>query len=181
MHRASLDIRSTALTGLLFSLAMVLSFFESVVSGLMALPPGIKPGLSNMVVLFALLVLKKRSAWLLMILKSLFACLTRGALAGLLSFSGGTCSMLVMLLLIAAPHLSLGYRTLSMAGACAHNIGQIAAAALIIKNPYLWYYLPVLLLAGMITGFLIGAAYSALEPHLRLLRLENDKHLPGGL
>lgn len=167
MGKARPDIRTTALVGLLFALAMVLSFFESALGALMALPPGIKLGLSNIVVLFALLALGKRSAWLLVLLKALFALLVRGAVAGLLSLSGGTCSVLTMLLIMKAPHLLAGYRTLSAAGACAHNAGQIAAAALVIRSRYLLYYLPVLLLAGIVTGLLTGTAYSVLEPYLK--------------
>ena len=166
MHKTWLDIRTTALTGLLFALAMALSFFESAAGGLLALPPGIKLGLSNIVVLFALLALGKRSAWLLIFLKALFALLARGAVAGLLSLCGGICSAFIMLLLMAVPRLSIGYRTLSAAGACAHNLGQVAAAALVIRSRYLFYYLPVLLLAGIVTGFLTGTAYSMLEPYL---------------
>lgn len=166
MRSLQKDTRTTALTGLLFALAMALSFFESTIGGLIALPAGIKLGLSNIVVLFSLLTLGKRSAFLLIFLKALFALLSRGAVAGLLSLSGGICSAAVMMALMALPHLLVGYRVLSAAGGCAHNIGQIAAAALIIRNRYLLYYLPVLLLAGIITGFLTGTAYSALEPYL---------------
>lgn len=167
MKMAWVDVRSTALTGMLFALAMALSFFEAVIGGLLALPPGIKLGLSNIIVLFALLALGQRSAWLLMLLKALFALLMRGAIAGLLSLSGGICSILLMQALIALPRISLGYRVLCAVGGCAHNIGQVAAAAWVIGSPYLFYYLPLLLICGMLAGFLTGTAYSALEPYLR--------------
>lgn len=167
---ARVDVRRTALTGMLFALAMALSFFEAGIGGMMALPPGIKLGLSNIVVLFALLAIGKRSAWFLAVLKAFFALLTRGAVAGLLSLSGGLCSILLMQLLIALPRLSLGYRVLGAMGGCAHNIGQLAAAALLIRTPYLFYYLPLLLISGMLAGFLTGTAYFVLEPYLRRWR-----------
>ncbi|MCI8622350.1 MAG: Gx transporter family protein [Provencibacterium sp.] len=165
--KGSIHIRVVTVTGLLFSLAMVLSFFESFLVGMLALPPGIKLGLSNVVVLFAMLALGKRSAWLLIVLKAMFAVLTRGAVAGLLSLSGGICSVFLMGLLAASPRLAVGYRLLCAAGACAHNLGQILAAALVIQNRYLLYYLPLLLLAGILTGVLTGTVYWVVEPYLR--------------
>lgn len=43
-----------------------------------------------------------------------------------------------------------------MAGGIAHNIGQILIAALVVSSHYVLYYFPVLLIAGLLTGFLIG-------------------------
>ena len=71
--------RETAWTGMLFALAIALSYLESLVSPLLGLMPAIKLGLSNIVVMYALLFLRTRTALLLVVLKALFAFLTRGA------------------------------------------------------------------------------------------------------
>lgn len=167
MSDSKFNTRTVAFMGMLFALALTLSFFESAIAGMMALPPGVKPGLSNIVILFAMLLLKPRHAIVLAVLKSLFVFLTRGAVAGLLSFSGGMCSILIMLLLAKAPFLSLSVQSLSAAGAIAHNIGQICAAAFIIKTKSLFYYLPVLLISGIITGILTGTVYKAAQPYFK--------------
>lgn len=80
--------RETAWTGMLFALAIALSYLESLVSPLLGLMPAIKLGLSNIVVMYALLFLRTRTALLLVVLKALFAFLTRGATAGFLSLCG---------------------------------------------------------------------------------------------
>ena len=80
--------RETAWTGMLFALAIALSYLESLVSPLLGLMPAIKLGLSNIVVMYALLFLRTRTTLLLVVLKALFAFLTRGATAGFLSLCG---------------------------------------------------------------------------------------------
>lgn len=44
----------------------------------------------------------------------------------------------------------------SMAGGVSHNIGQILAAAIVLQTPAVFYYLPFLLIAGLVTGGVIG-------------------------
>ena len=77
--------KEVALLGVLFALAMALSFMESALTPLLGLLPAMKLGLSNVVVMFALLFLPRRQALLLAILKAVFALLTRGVTAGFLS------------------------------------------------------------------------------------------------
>ena len=88
---------------MLFALAIALSYLESLVSPLLGLMPAIKLGLSNIVVMYALLFLRTRTALLLVVLKALFAFLTRGATAGFLSLCGGALSLAVMLVLLQLP------------------------------------------------------------------------------
>ena len=95
--------RETAWTGMLFALAIALSWLESMVSPLLGLMPAIKLGLSNIVVMYALLFLRTRTAVLLVVLKALFAFLTRGVTAGFLSLCGGALALAVYLLLLHLP------------------------------------------------------------------------------
>lgn len=44
----------------------------------------------------------------------------------------------------------------SLAGGVFHNIGQLLIAMAVVETYSVMYYLPVLLVAGMITGFVIG-------------------------
>ena len=128
--------RETAWTGMLFALAIALSYLESLVSPLLGLMPAIKLGLSNIVVMYALLFLRTRTALLLVVLKALFAFLTRGATA-------------VMLVLLQLP--VSGY-IFCAGSALAHNLGQLAGAAVLLSSAMALGYAPVLLAAGLIVG-----------------------------
>mgnify|MGYP000723202115 CR=1 FL=1 len=145
--------RETAWTGMLFALAIALSYLESLVSPLLGLMPAIKLGLSNIVVMYALLFLRTRTALLLVVLKALFAFLTRGATAGFLSLCGGALSLAVMLVLLQLP--VSGY-IFCAGSALAHNLGQLAVAIAVIGTTAIGYYLPVLLISGVITGAFTG-------------------------
>ena len=127
---------------MLFALAIALSYLESLVSPLLGLMPAIKLGLSNIVVMYALLFLRTRTALLLVVLKALFAFLTRGATAGFLSLA-------VMLVLLQLP--VSGY-IFCAGSALAHNLGQLAGAAVLLSSAMALGYAPVLLAAGLIVG-----------------------------
>lgn len=146
-----LGCKRIALLGLLFALAIVLSIIE----GLFPIPipvPGIRLGLANIVVMFALFCLRRSDALFLVILKAVFVAATRGTIAGLLSLSGGLLALGIMVLLLLVLKDKSTFLLISIAGAVFHNIGQIAAASLIL-NTALWIYLPVLILSGFLTGF----------------------------
>ena len=140
--------RETAWTGMLFALAIALSYLESLVSPLLGLMPAIKLGLSNVVVMYALLFLRTRTALLLVVLKALFAFLTRGATAGFLSLCGGGLSLVVMVLL----HLPISGYIFCAGAALAHNLGQLAGAAVLLSSAMALGYAPVLLAAGLAVG-----------------------------
>ena len=141
--------RETAWTGMLFALAIALSYLESLVSPLLGLMPAIKLGLSNVVVMYALLFLRTRTALLLVVLKALFAFLTRGATAGFLSLCGGGLSLVVMLVLL---HLPISGYIFCAGAALAHNLGQLAGAAVLLSSAMALGYAPVLLAAGLAVG-----------------------------
>ncbi len=142
------------LTALLFAVALVLSVVEnSLPSVSLLIPvPGVKLGLSNIAVMYALFFLKKKPAFAIAVLKGLFVAMTRGPIAGLLSLSGGVLSVLVMSLLIFAFKERISYLALSIFGSITHNVGQFMVVSLIYTNMYLWVYLPVLLISGVIAG-----------------------------
>ena len=165
-------VKRLALMGLLFALAMALSFLESLLPALPMLPPGIRLGLSNIVTMYALFVLGTVSGYTIAVLKSLFVLLTRGAVAAAMSASGGIASVTVMLLLSLLPGIRRQYLLLSVFGGAAHNVGQLIAGRFIITNQYVWYYLPVLLAAGLLMGAITGMALRVVMPYLDRLSLK---------
>ena len=56
---------------------------------------------------------------------------------------------------------------ISVACAAAHNAGQLAAAALLLKSPSVFSYYPVLTMAAAVTGSISGILLSVLLPALR--------------
>ena len=156
---------------MLFALAIALSYLESLVSPLLGLMPAIKLGLSNIVVMYALLFLRTRTALLLVVLKALFAFLTRGATAGFLSLCGGSLSLAVMLVLL---HLPVSGYIFCAGSALAHNLGQLAGAAVLLSSAMALGYAPVLLAAGLIVGgiscILSRALFAALPKQAGLQR-----------
>ncbi len=161
--------KRVALLGVLFALALVLSLIE----GMIPVPvpiPGVRLGLANIVVMFALLRLKKRDALLLTVLKAGFALATRGVTAGLMSLAGGTLAFFVMLAVMLLLKEKNTYLLFGVAGAVFHNIGQIWMASLLLDT-LLWPYLPVLLLSGIVTGFVTSVLLKLTSPAFSRLHL----------
>jgi heptaprenyl diphosphate synthase len=155
MNKADGSLTKTkqlVLTALLFAVALVLSVVENSFPPISAGIPGIKLGLSNIAVMFALFFLYKRNAFTIAVLKAVFVLATRGPVAALLSLGGGVLSIAVMSLLILIFKDRISYLVLSIFGSVSHNAGQFIIISLLYTNMYLWVYLPVLLIAGVVAG-----------------------------
>lgn len=154
-----------ALSGLMFALAMALPFIEGtlVIPGLL---PGMKLGLANIVVMYALFFMGARQALYLDLLKALFVFLVSGWTAGFLSLCGGLLSLLVMWLLYYKLPLRPTWFILSVCGALAHNIGQLFGASLILSSAMSLYYAPVMLMLGLVMGAVTSVTLRAILPAL---------------
>ena len=152
-HRNYQKTRHIALSGLLFALAMALSFIEGtlVIPGLL---PGMKLGLANIVVMYALFFMGPRQALVLDVLKALFVFLVSGFTAGFLSLCGGLLSLAVMWVLYYFLPVRPTWFILSVCGALAHNVGQLLGAGVIISSSLSLYYAPVMLVLGLVMGAL---------------------------
>lgn len=140
--------------GLLIALAMVLSYVEFLIPFSVAVP-GVKLGLANIVVVFALYRLGKTEAFVISMLRVLLMTFMFGnAFALFYSLSGAILSFAVMLLLLKInrfSHIGVG-----IGGGVAHNIGQILCAMVLLGTKQIAYYLPVLLISGTLAGIAIG-------------------------
>lgn len=164
-NRRPSKAKQTALSGMLFALAMALSFAEGSLT-IPGLLPGMKLGLANVVVMYALLFMGAGQALILDLLKALFVFLVSGPTAGFLSLCGGMLSLLVMWLLYDVLPVRLTWFILSVSGAFAHNIGQLLGAAAIISSSLSFYYAPVMLVLGLAMGALTALVLRALLPAL---------------
>ena len=160
MNRKTKQMASFAL---LVAVSVVLSFVETLVP---SPAPGIKLGLANIGVMFALLAMGPIEAVALSLLRVFLVSLTFGnAFSLLYSLSGAVLSLAGMLLLRKAGKFSpVG---ISVAGGVLHNVGQIAAAVVIAETPGLVFYLPLLLVSGVAAGVVVGAAAAVLAKRVK--------------
>lgn len=158
--------RRVAGTGIMFALALVMQFLESLIPSPFPMAPGIKLGLSNIVTMFSLFSLGIPEAFLIVALKGLFAFITRGPSAGILSLAGGLLSVTVMALL---SKLGRSWGITSVAGAVFHNMGQLMAECVMLKSSAALYYAPVLMISGVVMGTVTAYVLRVLEPYLRRL------------
>ena len=143
-----------AMFGLMVALAFVLSFAESLIPPVIPVP-GVKLGLANLVGLCALYLMGPLDAAAVTLVRIILAGLTFGnGFSMLYALAGGVLSLIVMILL---KHTGrFGVLGVSAAGGAAHNIGQILVAFAVLRSSGLWYYLPVLLVSGVVCGCVIG-------------------------
>lgn len=158
--------RDIARFALLTALAMVLSWVESLVPLSVAVP-GVKLGLTNLVVLFALYRMGTRAAWCLSLVRVLLVSFTFGNAFSLwYSLAGAILSLLVMMALKATGKFSV--TGVSVAGAVCHNLGQILVAMAVLRSTAVAFYYPALLLSGTIAGVCIGLAGGVLVRRIRI-------------
>ena len=150
------NTKNLALCAVLTALALGLSALENLIPVNLLIPlPGVKLGLANIVTVFALYELGAFPALTILIARCFLGGLFAGNLNALLfSLMGGLFSLLVMILLKGLPRLSL--YGISIGGAAAHNIGQMAVAILTLGSTMILGYLPFLLIISLFTGALTG-------------------------
>ncbi|MGN1003582.1 MAG: Gx transporter family protein [Oscillospiraceae bacterium] len=151
-----MKLERLARCAVLTALALALSLAERALPLTALIPlPGLRLGLANLVTVFALCRLSGREALLILVARCLLGAIGGGSLTALaFSLTGGLLALAVMALLLRCPGLSL--IGVSMAGAAAHNVGQIAAAMVILGSRAPLVYLPALLLASLLTGAVTG-------------------------
>ncbi len=157
--------KKVATCAVLVALAMIFSYIEAI----LPIPfgvPGVKLGLANLVVVTGFYILRPGEVFLVSAVRILLSSLLFGnALSLLYSLAGGILSFFVMLGLKHVKGFSVA--GVSLAGGVAHNIGQIAVAALVVKNTAVLYYLPALTAAGVAAGLLMGILASRVLAVLR--------------
>lgn len=157
-----ISTRQVAMCAMLTALALGLSTLENLFPVTLFIPlPGVKLGLANIVTVFALYQLGAVPALVILVARCLLGSLFAGNASALLfSLMGGIGAMLVMIALRRVRGVSI--YGVSIAGAAAHNIGQIGAAMIVLGGTAVLGYLPVLLGVSLLTGTLTGFVASLL-------------------
>lgn len=142
--------------GVFTALALIFSYVESLIPIQIGIP-GVKLGLANLMVVIALYKMSLKETYLLSITRVVLSGFLFGNMFAILySLAGGLLSLTVMAVLKKAGGFSV--MGVSIAGGVFHNIGQLIIAMIVVETFSVAYYIPVLLIAGVITGLLIGIA-----------------------
>lgn len=146
-----------AFMALLTAMALTIFVLEAQIPAPVPVP-GVKLGLSNVITLTAMLLLGRKEAGVVLILRIIMGAMFTGSPAALIySISGGLLAYITMCILIGLFPEKLVW-VVSAVAAVTHNAGQLIAAALVVKTPGLLYYAPILAASGIVTGIFTGIA-----------------------
>lgn len=144
----------TAYFGMFTSLALIFSYVETLIPVSFGIP-GVKLGLANLIIVVALYKLRLREVYLLSITRVILSGLIFGNYFSILySLAGGLLSLTAMCVFRKREGFSI--TGVSIAGGVFHNIGQILIAMAVVETFGVLYYIPALLVSGLITGLIIG-------------------------
>ena len=152
--------KKLALMAVLTAIALTVFVIEAQIPPIVPIP-GVKLGLANMITLVAMVVLGRKEAGAILVVRILMGSMFAGGVSGFLfSLAGGALAYLVMILLVGIFPEKLLW-VVSVFGAIAHNIGQLAVAVWVSGTPSIIVYGPALMASGIITGAFtgIGAYY----------------------
>ena len=160
--------KKVAMLGLCIALSMVLSFIESQIPPLVAVP-GVKVGLPNLVMVFMLYKIGWKETAIVSLIRVVLVSMIFGSVVSMAyGLVGATLSLTGMLLLKKTKLFST--IAVSVAGGVLHNVGQIAVACVVMGTAQVAYYLPVLLISGTIAGVVIGFVAGLLVKKLDKLK-----------
>lgn len=163
----------TAYFGVFTALALILSYVETLIPISFGVP-GIKLGLANLVIVVVLYTYGGREALLLSVTRILLSGFLFGSLSMIFySLAGGVLSLAVMVFLRRLGGFSV--QGISMAGGVFHNIGQLLLAMVVVETYQVGYYVPVLLISGLVTGMVIGVISSEVLKRTTFLKKQEEK------
>ena len=144
----------TAFLGVFSALAIILGYVESMIPFFSGIP-GMKLGLANMAVIAVLYLYGPADALFVSLVGIVVVGMMFGNMVSILySLTGAVLSLSVMIWLKGKGWFSI--RGVSIAGGVFHNIGQLFIAAVTVNTFQIFYYMPLLILSGTLTGILIG-------------------------
>ena len=157
-------MKKTVKLGFFLALALILSYVESLIPFSFGIP-GIKLGLPNLIVVLLLYRNGAKDALTVNILRIILAGFLFGSLYSILyALAGAVFSFAAML---AGRRIGcFSPMGVSVLGGVFHNIGQIVVAMLVVETYYVGYYMPFLIVAGTVTGAVLGVAVLELMPYL---------------
>lgn len=155
--------------GVFTALALILSYVEMLIPINFGIP-GAKLGLANLIIVIVLYKTDWKEALLLSLTRIVLAGFIFGNMFSILySLAGGILSLAVQAVLKKQGSFSVA--GVSIAGGVSHNIGQLIVAMIVVETYQVGYYLPVLLISGLLTGLLIGVISGEVLKRIRQIDL----------
>lgn len=152
------DIKTKKLTflGLMVGYSLAIYILETYIPNpLIAIFPGAKLGLANIITLIALITLGIKDTLIIVTVRVLLSSIFSGPMSYLLFSIGGAYLSLVAMYL-GSRLKDFSIIGVSIMGAIGHNIGQLLIASIIIQNMDIVGYLPFMLAASLVTGMFVG-------------------------
>ena len=148
--------REMILMAVLASLGSILGLFEAMIP-LPFIAPGLRLGLSNIIVLVSVITFGFKKGLAVSLLKSILLMLMSGNVSSFIySFSGALLSGIAMIIALKFGENFFSIIGISIIGSSFHNIAQVAVSSIILGNIMMFSYLPILLIIGIFTGFFVG-------------------------
>lgn len=146
--------KKIAYLGMFIALAFIFSYIEAMIPFYIPIP-GLKLGLANIVVLTVLYTFNRKEALFVSMVRIVLVALTfSNTFSMIYSLAGGLLSWAVMSFFKKTNKFTI--IGVSVVGGVSHNIGQLIAAAILMETFSMIYYLPALIVGGVITGIIIG-------------------------
>lgn len=166
-----MDIKRLIFLAIFIVQAIILTFVEAAIPAPAGLH-GLKPGLAGIFTVAALVFFSFSDTLAIILIRCVAVSLfTGGPVIFLFSVCGGVLSAVVMWIMLKTMKNIFSLTGISIAGAIAHNTGQIMVACFVMSDLTITAYLPVLLISGIFTGCFIGICSTFLVRFLKKLNL----------
>ena len=159
--------------GMLIGLAFIFSYVEAIIP--IPIPiPGVKLGLANLVTIVGLYTVGVKGTVAVSLIRIVLVGFTFGNASSMIySLAGGGLSLILMIL---AKKLNwFSQIGVSIIGGIGHNSGQISIAALVVQTAGVFYYLPFLMVAGVVAGAVVGLLGGLVTVRIRRFVKKADK------
>ena len=157
---------------LMVAYSLVLYIIETYIPNpLIAIFPGAKLGLSNIITLISLIILGINNTCIILTIRIILSSIFTGPISYLL-FSAGGAYLSLICMYFASKIKDFSLIGVSIIGAIGHNIGQLLVASIIVENINMIGYLPFMLIASLLTGMFIGLVSKYCYPKLTMFSIE---------
>jgi len=160
--------KKVAYIGILSALAIIMGYLEAIIPFNIGVP-GIKLGICNIVILVALYRLGLSEALIVSMIRVIVIALLFGNIMSIMYSAAGALLSLGIMWLLKKTNL-FGILGVSAAGGAVHGMAQVVVAYLLTNAfPVMWY-MPILMIAGLFTGIIIGAVSYLIMTRIPKLR-----------
>lgn len=151
-----MKIKKMVFLGLMVGYSLILYILETYIPNpFIVFFPGAKLGLTNIITLVSLLIFGFKETFIIVNVRVILSSIFAGPMSYLLFSIGGAYLSLIVMFLV---NKIKGFSVIgvSIAGAIAHNIGQLLVASILVENFLMITYLPFMLATSLVTGLFVG-------------------------